>query len=72
MKLVGAISQGSGLVNEDGMGLIGPADDVSAAWVLDGVTGINDRNYLPGGSDAHWFVNKAHEHLQILDRKSVV
>ena len=48
------------------MGFLGSAGDVSAAWIFDGVTGINGKNYLGGGTDAAWFVAKAHEHLQAL------
>lgn len=63
MKLVGAVTQGSGPVNEDGWGCLGGDDDVSAAWIFDGVTGINGTNFIDGGSDAAWFVAKAHDHL---------
>lgn len=66
MRLSGAVSQGSGAVNEDGWGFIGTEADVAAAWIFDGVTGINGRNYLPGGSDAAWLVARAHEHLLTL------
>jgi hypothetical protein len=64
--LVGSISEGSAPVNEDGMGYVGTASDVKAAWIFDGVTGINGQNYLPGGSDAAWLVDKANAHLQEL------
>ncbi len=63
LKLVGAITEGSGVVNEDTFGYLGSNNDVTAAWVFDGVTGINDRNYLPGGTDAAWLVATAHNHL---------
>ena len=63
MRLTGAVSEGSGTVNEDGWGFFGVKGDVEAAWVFDGVTGINDRNYLPGGSDAQWLVARAQNHL---------
>lgn len=43
MKLQGAITEGSGAVNEDGWGFLGSTDDVTAAWVFDGVTGINEK-----------------------------
>ena len=66
MKLVGAISAGSGAVNEDGLGFISSGDQVTAAWVFDGVTGINSRNYLPDDSDAAWLVARANQHLQVL------
>ena len=63
MKLVGAVTQGSGAINEDGWGYVGSADDVSAAWIFDGVTGINEHNFLGGGTDA---IRRQHrvEHTQ--------
>ena len=63
MKLAGAVTQGSGYINEDGWGFLGSADSVTAAWVFDGVTGINGRNLFPAGSDAAWIVAMAHGHL---------
>ena len=63
MRLIGAVTEGSGDTNEDGMGVLGRKENIAAAWVFDGVTGINDRNYLPGGSDAAWLVHRAHSHL---------
>ena len=66
MRLVGTVSQAGGQVNEDAWGIVGSADDVAAAWVLDGVTGINGRNYLPGKTDAEWLVGRTHRHLQSL------
>lgn len=66
MRLLGAVTEGSGAVNEDGLGWLGTTADVSAAWVFDGVTGINGRNYLGEGTDARWLVNRAHERLKDL------
>ena len=66
MRLAGAVTQGSGPVNEDGLGHIGKPDNISCAWIFDGVTGINGRNYLPGTSDAAWLVGKAQGHLETL------
>ena len=66
MRLVGAVTQAGGQINEDAWGMVGSDDDVAAAWVLDGVTGINMRNYLPGKTDAAWFVGRADLHLQSL------
>ena len=63
MRLVGAVTQGSGSINEDGWGFLGKSENVSAAWIFDGVTGINGRNFLGGTTDAAWFVAKAHAHL---------
>ena len=39
---------------------------MTAAWVFDGVTGINDRHYLSGASDAQWIVERAEHHLRSL------
>jgi len=52
-------------VNEDGYGTW-PAEAPRAAWVLDGVTGINDRALLPGPTDAAWFVAQVQEALPAL------
>ncbi|MGE0004348.1 MAG: hypothetical protein AB7S92_02045 [Parvibaculaceae bacterium] len=66
LKLAGRISQGSGRVNEDAAGFIGEPDDVRAAWVLDGVTGINEASLGLAGSDAQWFVARIDAHLRAL------
>ncbi|NJM29705.1 MAG: protein phosphatase 2C domain-containing protein [Rhizobiales bacterium] len=63
MRVVGAVTDGSGAVNEDACGFAGDAGDVQAAWVFDGVTGINSRQYLPGGNDAAWLVSAAQDYL---------
>lgn len=60
-----AATQPGSKVNEDGYGSW-PAAASRAAWVLDGVTGINDRALLPGPSDAAWFVAQVQEALPIL------
>ena len=66
LKLVCCISQGSGRVNEDAVGFIGEPDDVHAAWVLDGVTGINKESLGLAASDAQWFVGRIDAHLRAL------
>jgi len=71
VRLLGAITQGSGAVNEDGFGFLGDPEDVSAAWVFDGVTGINVRNHLDSGSDAQWLVTRAHVRLAELARLDI-
>jgi hypothetical protein len=71
VRLLGALTRGSGAVNEDGFGIVGTADDVSAAWVFDGVTGINGRNHLGGESDAQWLVGRAHDRLSELARSDM-
>ena len=53
-------------INEDAYGLWPARDAACAAWVLDGVTGINDRALLPGPSDAAWFVAQVQEALPAL------
>lgn len=66
MILSGALSLGSGAVNEDACGWLGSIDDIAAAWVLDGVTGINDTT-LPGiANDAAWFAARTDHHLRRL------
>ena len=55
LTLLSAATEPGATINEDGYGLW-PAEAPRAAWVLDGVTGINDRPLLPGPSDAAWFV----------------
>jgi hypothetical protein len=49
-------------INEDAYG-VWPERAPRAAWVLDGVTGINDRALLPGPSDAAWFVAQVQDLL---------
>ena len=66
MKLAGAVTRGQRRSQRGWLGILGSADDVSAAWVFDGVTGINGQNYLGGGTDAAWLVAKAHEHLRAM------
>jgi hypothetical protein len=66
VKLLGAESQGSGAVNEDGFGYVESDGDVSAAWIFDGVTGINPRNHLDAGTDAEWLVARAQSHIMEL------
>ena len=66
MRLVGAVTQPSKENNEDGLGWVGSIANVEAAWVFDGVTGINAETILPGASDASWFVGRANEHLNCL------
>jgi Protein phosphatase 2C len=66
VRLVGAVTQGSGLTNEDGFGFVGREDAVSAAWVFDGVTGINEKAFLTVSTDAQWIVGRADGHLRVL------
>lgn len=63
MRLLGAVTAGSGAVNEDGFGFAGTPSNVSAAWIFDGVTGINPRHLLGAESDAQWLVARAHQRL---------
>jgi hypothetical protein len=66
VQLVGAVTQPSKENNEDGCGWVGSVSNVEAAWVFDGVTGINAQNILPGASDASWLVHRAADHLHRL------
>lgn len=66
MRLLGAVTEGSGAVNEDGFGWLGTPEDVSAAWIFDGVTGINRRNVLGEGTDARWLVTRADARIREL------
>lgn len=66
MRLLGAVSEGSGAVNEDGLGWLGTADNVTAAWIFDGVTGINRANALGDGTDARWLVTRAQARISTL------
>ena len=63
---MGAVTQPSKDNNEDGFGWVGSVANVEAAWVFDGVTGINAEDILPGASDARWLVERANEHLNNL------
>lgn len=70
MRLAGAVTQGSGVYNEDGLGFLGTETDITAAWVFDGVTGINHKNLAAPGTDAQWIVGRAHHHLTELAASS--
>lgn len=65
-KLLSAVTEAGSKINEDAYGLWPSADAPRAAWVLDGVTGINDRAVLPGPSDAAWFVAQVQQALPAL------
>jgi Protein phosphatase 2C len=71
VRLAGAITQGSGAHNEDGLGFLGALDNITAAWIFDGVTGINPRNHLPAATDAQWIVRRADAHLRILAAQEI-
>jgi len=64
--LLSAVTAPGSKVNEDAYGLWPVPNSAQAAWVLDGVTGINDRVLLPGPSDAAWFVGQVQEALPAL------
>jgi Protein phosphatase 2C len=66
VRLACALSDAGGSHNEDACGHIDRHGTVEAAWVIDGVTGINDRNILPAATDALWFVERVQTHLQTL------
>ncbi|HET6621687.1 MAG TPA: protein phosphatase 2C domain-containing protein [Dongiaceae bacterium] len=64
--LLCAASAPGSRINEDAYGVWPAAAAPRAAWVLDGVTGINDRAVLPGPSDAAWFVAQVQDMLPAL------
>jgi hypothetical protein len=57
-KLRGLICDAAGAVNEDAAGYLMEDGSPSAAWVIDGVTGINDGNHYDSQSDAAWFARQ--------------
>ena len=65
-RFLSAATEPGSKINEDAYGLWPARDTARAAWVLDGVTGINDRALLPGPSDAAWFVAQVQEALPAL------
>jgi len=64
--LLNAVTAPGSKINEDAYGLWPAVDAPRAAWVLDGVTGINDRALLPSPTDAAWFVAQVQEALPAL------
>lgn len=62
LTMRGAVTAPGSRVNEDAYG-IWPGPNVQAAWVLDGVTGINEHALLPGPTDAAWFVSQVQQIL---------
>jgi hypothetical protein len=55
----GLVSKPGNGINED---LIGHTE--SCIWILDGATGISDKQILPGSSDASWFVHSINDTLR--------
>ncbi len=66
LRLAGSVCDGAGAVNEDRAGYLGDRSAITAAWVLDGVTGINKQSLYPAGSDAAWFVQTVDTELKRL------
>jgi hypothetical protein len=66
VKLISSLTNPGGTYNEDAFGYIEQNGEITAAWVLDGVTGINPRNILPARTDAIWIVARVQEHLHRL------
>jgi hypothetical protein len=58
-------------VNEDAAGVVERDGQVEAAWVFDGVTGINGGHLFPGESDAAWLVTRADHHVRALAGKDL-
>ncbi|MEG2983424.1 MAG: hypothetical protein RR835_01905 [Peptostreptococcaceae bacterium] len=60
--------QGSAKYNEDITGI-----NSFGAWVLDGATGLNNKNLVSDKSDANWYVNWWNEYLhKNIDKKSTL
>jgi len=62
LTLLGAVTAPGSRTNEDACATWSGLN-AQAAWVLDGVTGINEQALLPGPTDAAWFVTQAQEIL---------
>jgi hypothetical protein len=70
LKLAAALCEPGAAVNEDVVGWIGEPDNIRAAWVLDGVTGINGRSLLGQPTDAAWFAARIDARLRgLMDRE---
>jgi hypothetical protein len=65
------VTEPNGTINEDGFGYLGDPNDVAAAWVFDGVTGINTVKLLEAPSDAAWLVARTHHHLLDLAKRTI-
>jgi protein phosphatase 2C-like protein len=65
-SLLSAVTAPAQAVNEDAYGVYPDRESPCAVWVLDGVTGLNDRALLPGPTDAAWFVAQVQEILPAL------
>jgi hypothetical protein len=66
VKRLSALIEAGGAHNEDAYGFIENGDEIQSAWVIYGVTGINERNILPSATDAVWFVERVQFHLHLL------
>lgn len=66
MRLAAALCEPGAAINEDRIGWIGEPDDIRAAWVLDGVTGINGHHALGQPTDAAWFASRVDARLRTL------
>jgi hypothetical protein len=59
LHVTGQVCEPSGKVNEDIAG-----STKTAAWVMDGATGLGDEKLLPGESDAAWLVQRVDAFLR--------
>src|SRR4029434_2553083 len=59
LHVTGKVCEPSGKVNEDIAG-----STKTAAWVMDGATGLGDEKRLPGESDAAWLVQRVDAFLR--------
>jgi hypothetical protein len=60
LRVIDALCEPSGSVNEDRWGTID-----GAVWVLDGATGLTEPRLLPGPSDALWLVDQVDAGLKL-------
>jgi protein phosphatase 2C-like protein len=60
LSVVDAVSEPSGVVNEDRWGAL-----ERSAWVLDGSTGLTTERVLPGPSDALWLMERVDLGLRV-------
>lgn len=64
INIAAVAASAAGAVSEDAWGFAGD-NQTGAAWVLDGATGLGDRQYIQGAySDAQWYAQLLHQKLQ--------
>ncbi len=69
VTLLSAVADAAGKVSEDAWGMVGD-EYFGAAWILDGATGLGDKDYIIGAySDAAWY---SHELSKALHQYSLL